>query len=137
MLVVLICMEPAWQGPAHLPLEVHSFADLYINHVFQFLFSFLSLSFCLLRAVPTTHEVPRLGVKSELQLLAYATATATQDPSRVCNLHHSLWQCPILNPLIKARDRTRILMGTSWVHYCWATMGILSFNFYTSDSLTS
>ena len=25
-------------------------------------------------------EVPRLGVKSELQLLAYATATATPDP---------------------------------------------------------
>ena len=36
-------------------------------------------------------EVPRLGVKSELQLLSYATATAMQDPSRVCNLHHSAW----------------------------------------------
>jgi len=29
-------------------------------------------------------EVPRLAVKSELQLPAYATATASQDPSRVC-----------------------------------------------------
>ena len=28
-------------------------------------------------------EVLRLGVKSEVQLLAYATATATQDPSRL------------------------------------------------------
>ena len=37
-------------------------------------------------------EVPRLGVKSELQLPAYATATATWDRSHVCNLHHSLWQ---------------------------------------------
>ena len=27
-------------------------------------------------------EAPRLGVKSELQLLAYTTATAMQDPSR-------------------------------------------------------
>ena len=35
-------------------------------------------------------EVPRLGVKSELQLLAYTTATAMQDPSHVCKLHHSL-----------------------------------------------
>ena len=26
-------------------------------------------------------EVPRLGVQSELQLLGYTTATATQDPS--------------------------------------------------------
>ena len=34
-------------------------------------------------------EVPRLGVESELQLPAYTTATATPDPSHVCNLHHS------------------------------------------------
>ena len=32
-------------------------------------------------------EVPRPGVKSELQLLAYTTAT--QDLSHICNLHHS------------------------------------------------
>ena len=30
-------------------------------------------------------ESPRLGVKSELQLQAYSTATAMQDPSRDCN----------------------------------------------------
>ena len=29
--------------------------------------------------------VPGLGVKSELQLLAYATATATPDPSLICD----------------------------------------------------
>ena len=29
-------------------------------------------------------QVPRPGVESELQLLAYTTATATQDPSHVC-----------------------------------------------------
>jgi len=29
-------------------------------------------------------EVPRLGVKSELQLLACARATAMLDPSHVC-----------------------------------------------------
>ena len=49
-------------------------------------------------------ELPRLGVKSELQLLAYTTATATRDPSCVCDLHHSSQQCRILNPLSKARD---------------------------------
>ena len=43
-------------------------------------------------------EFPRLGVQSELQLLAYATATATQDPSCVCDLHLSSRQCQILNP---------------------------------------
>ena len=49
-------------------------------------------------------EVPRLGVELELQLLTYTTATAMQDPSRVCNLHRSLWQCKIFNPLMEARD---------------------------------
>ena len=42
-------------------------------------------------------EVPRLGVESELQLPAYGTATATQDP-------HSSQQRWILNPLSKAKD---------------------------------
>ena len=32
-------------------------------------------------------QVPRLGVKSELQLLAYATVIATPDPSHICSLH--------------------------------------------------
>ena len=40
-------------------------------------------------------EVPRLGAESEPQLLAYATAT--QDPSCVCDLHHSSRQHRILN----------------------------------------
>ena len=53
---------------------------------------------------PRHTEVSRLGVKSELQLPAHATATATLDLSRICNLHHNLWQCQILNPLTKARD---------------------------------
>ena len=36
-------------------------------------------------------EVTRLGVESKLQLLACTTATATPDPSHVCNLHHTSW----------------------------------------------
>ena len=60
-------------------------------------------------------EVPRLGVKSELQLPAYATATAMPDLSSICNLHHSLWQRRILNPLNEAGDQTRILMDTSQI----------------------
>ena len=60
-------------------------------------------------------EVSRLGVKLELQLPAYTTAIAMPDPSYVCYLYHSSWQCWILNPLSKARDRTHILMDTSQV----------------------
>ena len=35
-------------------------------------------------------EVPRLGVKSELQLLAYTIGTATLDLRGICYQHHSL-----------------------------------------------
>ena len=51
-------------------------------------------------------EVPRLGVKSELQLLAYTTATATRDPSHICDPHPSSQPCLILNPLSEARIET-------------------------------
>ena len=49
-------------------------------------------------------KVPRLGVKSELQLLVYATSIATQDLSCVCDLHHSLQQCQISDLLREAKD---------------------------------
>ena len=58
-------------------------------------------------------EVPRLGVESELQLQAYTTATAMQDPNHICNLHQSSQQCQILNLLSKARDQTHILIEGS------------------------
>jgi len=76
-------------------------------------------------------EIPRLGVESELelQLLAYITAIATPDLSCICNLHHSLQQCQILNPLREARDWTHVLMdtssfpmshkGNSFFSFCW------------------
>ena len=50
-------------------------------------------------------EVPRLGVESQLQLPASTTATAVPDLSHICDLHHSSWQCWILNPLSKARAK--------------------------------
>ena len=70
-------------------------------------------------------EVPRLGVKLELQLPAHARATATamQDPSHVCNLHHSSWECQILNPLSKVRDRTQNLMVPIRIHFYCTTLG--------------
>ena len=63
-------------------------------------------------------EVPRLGVKSELQLLP--SPQPQQHPiylSHVCSLHHSAWQCRILNPLSKVRDCTCILMDTK-IRFC-------------------
>ena len=43
---------------------------------------------CFLGLHPQHMEVPRLGVELEIQPLAYTTATATGDLSRVCNLYH-------------------------------------------------
>ena len=76
-------------------------------------------------------EFPRLGVKMELQLLAYAIATAMQDPSHICDLCHSSQQCWILNSLSKARDGTRILMDDSQLccHDGNSTNGILLYVF--------
>ena len=56
-------------------------------------------------------EVPRRGVELELQLLAYTTATATPDPSCICDLYHSSWQCQIL----KALGGAEIEPASSWI----------------------
>ena len=72
-------------------------------------FSFLSFFFGLhLRHM----EAPRLGVILELPAYNTGTTTATMDPRFICDLHHSLWQCWIQNPLSKARNRTYIFMDT-------------------------
>ena len=76
--------------------------------------------FCFLGPHLPHMEVPRLGIESELQLPTDTTATATQDPSQICDLHHRSRQW-ILNPLSKARNRNRIFMDTSWVCFYWAT----------------
>ena len=71
--------------------------------------------FCIFSATPAHVEVPRLGVQVKLELPAYTTATAMQDPSHIYDLHHSSRQHQILNPLSEARDWTRILMDPSQV----------------------
>ena len=75
-------------------------------------------------------EVPRLGVESELQLPAYTTATATGDPSHVYDLHHSSGHRRILNPLNKARDRTRNLIVPSWIRFQLCHEGDSSINIF-------
>ena len=54
-------------------------------------------------------EVPGVGIKSKVQLQAYATATTMPDPSPICNLGRNLRQRRILNPLSEARVQTCIL----------------------------
>ena len=78
------------------------------NEVIYFFFFFFFLSF--LGPHLQHMEIPRLGIEIELQLTAYATATAMPDLSLVCELHHSSRQHWILNPLSRDMDWTHILM---------------------------
>ena len=57
-----------------------------MHKIFNFFFFFF---FCFLGPHLWHMEVSRLGVELELQVLAIAIATATQDPSRVCDLYHT------------------------------------------------
>ena len=91
--------------------------------------------FCFLGPNPRHVEVPRLGVESELQGLAYTAAT--QDPSHVCDLYHISWQCQILNPLSKGRDQTRILMDTSRVRFRWPQWELPDLQYYISFRCTT
>ena len=81
-------------------------------------FCFVLFCFSFLGPHLSHMEVSRLGVQSELQLLAYATATS--DLSQVCDPHHRSRQRWILNLLSEARNRTRNLMVPSWIHFCCA-----------------
>ena len=68
--------------------------------VFYLFFIFIFFAFLPFLGPLLLHmKVPRLGVELELQLLAYTTATATQDLSHVCNLH----QYPIHYHLLPKR----------------------------------
>ena len=70
---------------------------------------------CLLPCFSGPHpwhiEVPRLGVKSELQLQACTIATAMQDISHLCDLDHSSWQCRTLTQWA----RPGIEPASSWI----------------------
>ena len=72
-----------------------------ITYIFLSFFLFFFLAFL------GTHllhmDVPSLGVKSELWLQGYTTATATPDLSCDYEVHPSLQQLGIHNPLIRAR----------------------------------
>ena len=61
-------------------------------------------------------KVLRLGVESEMQLLAYTTAIAAPDPTCICDLCNSLQQCWIFNPMSEYKNQTSILMDTSQIH---------------------
>ena len=84
---------------------------------------FINFFLCFLGLHLRHMQISRLGVKLELQLLAYAIGTATWDLSHFCNLHHSSRQHQILNPMSEARDQTHILIDSSRIRFRCTTTG--------------
>ena len=64
--------------------------------------------FFFFRAAPMAYGSSRARGQIRATAAGLATATPMPDPSGVYNLHH--WQCWILNPLSRAKDRTHVLM---------------------------
>ena len=97
------------------------------NHFFFFLAFF--------RAAPK--KVPRLGVKSEVQLQVYTTAPAKCDPSLICDLHHSSRHRRIRHPVSEARGRTHILMDPLFLlcHNGYAMESLFCFDVGTKQLL--
>ena len=79
-----------------------------------FCFVLFLISLLFFRAI---RAVPRLGVRLQLQLLGYTTATATPHLSRLCHLYHSSGRHRILNPLNGTRDQTCVLIDARKVHF--------------------
>ena len=72
------------------------------------LFIYLFCLFVFTKAAPTAYEVSQArGLIGAVAAGLYQSHNnARSEPSRVCNLHHSLQQRWIPNPLSKARDQT-------------------------------
>ena len=77
--------------------------------------------FVFFRATPMAYEgsQARGWIRAAAAGLCHSHSNAGSE--LVYNLHHSSWQCQILNPLSQARDRTCILMDVSQICFHWAT----------------
>ena len=98
-----------WNGPNCKVLHLLLLNRFELGRVGKSDYSF----FFLFRAIPVAYGSFWLGVKWELQFLAYTTVMP--DPSHVCDLYYSSWQSRIHNVLSKARDWTQVIRDTSQV----------------------
>ena len=76
---------------------------------------------CVLRATPVAYGGSQARSQIGDVAASLATATATPDPSHVCDLHHSSRQPNLLS---KAKDRTlNLIMVPSWIRFRCTMMG--------------
>ena len=80
--------------------------------IYIYIYIYFVCLFCFLGPHLQHMEVPKLVVELGLQQPAYTTATATQDPSLICDLYHSSWQCRIPTSLSR---RPGIEHASSWI----------------------
>ena len=73
----------------------------WMAHFISVLFFFIFFYFCLFRVIPVTYGDSQargqIGSVATSLHQNHSRATATQDPSHTSDLHHSSWQCQILN----------------------------------------
>ena len=71
--------------------------------------------FCLFRATTAVHGGSQARGRIGAAAAGLRHSHSNTNPSLVYDPHHSVRQCWILNPLCKARDRTHVLMDTTWL----------------------
>ena len=118
------CLETNYSVNSTSVFHSEKWPILFLSNVFFVVFCFcFFFFFCFLGQHLRHMEVPGLGVESDLELLASATATAKPDLNCVCSLHHGSWQRWICGLLSGARDRTCISwMLVRFINH-WAMMG--------------
>ena len=120
---VLICINVSWSSKWQLHLScsgqkpwghLRSSSHLFI-YLFTYLFIFVFLGL----------SIPRARESSQARDPNGAVATSLHHSHSNTGSRPRLRPTPqlILNPLSEARDRTRVFMDTSQVHYHWAMRG--------------
>ena len=110
----------------HDTIEYHS-TNFFLSKFCIFIhverYSLFFFFFLLFRATHAVYEgsQARIWIGAVVASLYYSHSN-TRKLGCVCDLHHSSQQSLKLNPVSKARDRTRILLDSRWICYHWATM---------------
>ena len=102
------------------------FLNLHLFYLFIYLLIYL---FCFLEPHVQHMEVPRLEVRSKLQLPAHSTVRATQDLSWTVAYNTDHDNARYSTHWARPGIRFHILMDTSWIGYRWTTTGS-TFLFY-------
>ena len=100
-------------APTDIPF-LHTLSSIYCLHFFFFLLFKATLAAC-------GSFQARGQIRATAATLHHSHSHA--GSGSICNLHHTLWQCWIPDPLSEARDQAQIHMDTSWIGFRCVTTG--------------